>query len=139
MIKRLLTICVIALSLSGCSTVQNAWDAYNMAKFDVNEYQYVARIRTHAQLGVPLCGTPEVRAHVQYIFVAAQEFQNYAEMIPNNQESYDLAVTLTNITDGFWKRYVNNSQPSDVYCKAKFSAIERASENIQKVIGAKPR
>jgi hypothetical protein len=126
---------LLALTLPGC-----AWyDAYTMAKFDVNEYQYITRIRTHAQIGMPKCGTPEVVDEVRYIYTVAQEYKNYAEMIPHNENSYGLADTLTKITDEFYKRYQGDKPPSAVYCKAKFAAIERSSENIQKVIGAKPR
>jgi hypothetical protein len=136
---RLLVAVVMALSLSGCSTVQGVWDAYFMAKFDSNEYQYITRVRTHAQLGGAKCGTPEVMEHVKYVYVASNEYQNYAEMIPKNEDSFKLASTLTNITNDFYKRYQGDKPPSNVYCKAKFSAIERSSENIQRVIGAKPR
>lgn len=130
---------ILAVSLSGCSTVKDAWDAYFMAKFDMNEYQYITRIRTHAQLGTPKCGTAEVVDHVRYIYVASSEYRNYAEMIPRNEDSFRLASTLTTITDDFYKRYQGDRPPSMVYCKAKFSAIEKSAENIQKVIGAKPR
>lgn len=132
-------IIAMVLMLSGCSTVKGVWDAYFMAKFDVNEYQYITRIRTHAQLGTPKCGTPEVVEHVKYIYVAANEYKNYSEMIPKNEDSHRLATTLTDITDDFYKRYQGDKAPSTVYCKAKFAAIERSSENIQRVIGAKPR
>jgi hypothetical protein len=133
--KKLLVAVLATFGLSGCAV----WDAYFMAKFDSNEYQYITRIRTHAQLGGPKCGTPEVIDHVKYIYIAANEYQNYAEMIPRNQNSFDLAKTLTDITDEFYKKYQSDKPPSVVYCKAKFAAIERSSENIQKVIGAKPR
>lgn len=135
---KLLAVVFLSL-LTGCSTVKNVWDSYFMAKFDVNEYQYITRIRTHAQLGTPKCGTPEVIEHVKYIHVVAQEYKNYAEMIPRNENSFQLAGTLTQITDEFYKRYQGNQPPSAVYCRAKFAAIERSSENIQRVIGAKPR
>jgi hypothetical protein len=133
--KKLLIVVVSAFGLSGCAV----WDAYFMAKFDSNEYQYITRIRTQAQVGSPKCGTPEVIENVKYIYVAAQEYKNYAEMIPRNEDSFKLASTLTDITDDFYKRYQGEKTPSVVYCKAKFAAIERSSENIQKVIGAKPR
>lgn len=132
-------IALLAVTLSGCTTVKDVWDAYFMAKFDVNEYQYITRIRTHAQLGTPKCGTPEVIDHVRYIYVAANEYRNYAEMIPRNEDSFRLANTLTDITDDFYKRYQGDKPPSTVYCKAKFNAIEKSAENIQRVIGAKPR
>lgn len=133
--KKFLISVIVAFSLSGCAV----WDAYFMAKFDSNEYQYITRIRTHAQVGAPRCGTPEVVENVKYIYIAAQEYKNYAEMIPRNEDSFKLASTLTDITDEFYKRYQGDKPPSVVYCKAKFAAIERSSENIQKVIGAKPR
>lgn len=133
--RNILTAVFITTALSGCAV----WDAYFMAKFDVNEYQYITRIRTHAQLGLPKCGTPEVVEHVKYIHVVSQEYQNYAEMIPRNENSFQLATTLTTITEEFYKRYQGEKTPSAGYCKAKFSAIERSAENIQRVIGAKPR
>jgi hypothetical protein len=132
--KRLLLI-LLPLLLSGCAV----WDAYFMAKFDVNEYQYISRIRTHAEIGKDLCGTDAVKNEVRYIYVVASEYKNYAEHIPRNKDSFELADTLTKITDEFHKKYQSDKPPSVSYCKAKFSAIERSSENIQKVIGAKPR
>ncbi len=127
------------VSLTGCSTVKNMWDAYFMAKFDVNEYQYITRIRTHSQIGAPKCGTPDVVENVKAIYVYAREYKNYAEKIPHNENSYQLATTLTQITEDFYKRYQGETAPSATYCRAKFAAIERSSENIQTVLGTKPR
>ena len=39
----------------------------------------------------------------------------------------------------FYKKYQESKLPSALYCKAKFAAIERSSENVQTVLGAKPR
>ena len=69
--KKILVALAVASTLSGCAV----WDAYFMAKFDVNEYQYIARIRTHAELGAPLCGTPAVRDEVKYIYTVAHEYK----------------------------------------------------------------
>lgn len=134
-----LLIILSVFALSGCSTVKNVWDAYFMAKFDVNEYQYITRIRTHSQIGAPKCGTPAVTENVKAIYVYAREYKNYAEKIPNNENSYQLATTLTQITEDFYKRYQGETPPSATYCRAKFAAIERSSENIQTVLGTKPR
>ena len=136
--KKFLLLLSLAL-LTGCSTVKDVWDAYFMAKFDVNEYQYITRIRTHSQIGSPKCGTPDVVENVKAIYVYAQEYKNYAEMIPHNENSFQLADTLTKITDEFHQRYQGDKPVSVVYCKAKFTAVEKSSENIQKVLGAKPR
>jgi hypothetical protein len=121
--------------LPGCAL----YDAYFMAKFDVNEYQYIARIRTHAGIGKEQCGTPAVKDEVKYIFVVANEYKNYAEHIPRNTDSFKLADTLSQITNDFYKRYQGDKDPSVVYCRAKFTAIEQSADNIQKVLGAKPR
>lgn len=132
--KKLLALLAVSM-LSSCAL----YDAYFMAKFDMNEYQYITRIRTHSELGLPLCGTPEVKEHVKYIWVTATEYKNYAQAIPHNENSYELAKTLTTITDEFYKKYQGDTVPSTFYCRAKFTAIQQSSENIQKVIGAKPR
>jgi hypothetical protein len=131
--KKLLLL--VPFLLPGCAI----YDAYFMAKFDVNEYQYITRIRTQAQLGLDKCGTPEVVENVKYLHTVAQEFKNYSEKIPHNEDAYKLASTLTEITTDLYTRYQGSKLPSTVYCKAKFAAIERSSENIQTVIGAKPR
>jgi len=123
------------LLLPGCAL----YDAYFMAKFDVNEYQYITRIRTHSQVGVGKCGTPEVIENVKAIYMYAQEYKNYAEKIPHNENSFQLASTLTQITEEFYKRYQGKDLPGATYCRAKFAAIERSSENIQTVLGTKPK
>ena len=126
---------LIPFLLPGCAV----YDAYFMAKFDVNEYQYITRIRTQAELGVERCGTPDVLDNVKYIRTTAHEFQNYVEKIPHNENALELARTLNQITEDLYKRYQDPKQPSAVYCKAKLSAIARSSENVQQVLGAKPR
>jgi hypothetical protein len=125
--------------LSGCAQITKLYDAYFMAKFDVNEYQYAARLRTQAQIGAPKCGTPDVVRHVEDIYATANEYKNYAQKIPRNENSAKLAATLIEITDDFHKRYQVDKPPSAAYCKSKFAAIERSSEHIQTVLGAKPR
>lgn len=133
--KKLLAVIAMASFLQGCALV----DAYFMAKFDVNEYQYIARIRTHAEIGKPLCGKPDVVSEVKYIYTVAEEYKKYAQYIPKNEDSFKLAGTLTEITSEFWTRYQGDKPPSVMYCKAKFDAIMQSAENIQKVLGAKPR
>jgi hypothetical protein len=133
--KKLILILSI-LGLHGCAL----YDAYFMAKFDVNEYQYITRLRTHAEIGLQVCDKPEqAKNEANYIWVVATEYKNYAEMIPHNENSFELATTLAKITDEFHQRYQGDKPVSTVYCKAKFTAIEKSSENIQKVLGAKPR
>ena len=131
--KKLLLL--VPFLLPGCAL----YDAYFMAKFDVNEYQYITRIRTQAELGAEKCGTLDVIENVKYIRTAAHEFKNYAEKIPHNENATELANTLNQITEDLYKRYQEPKAPSAVYCKAKLAAIARSSENVQQVLGAKPR
>ena len=133
--KKILLLALLTSLLSGCAV----YDAYFMAKFDVNEYQYIARLRTHASIGKNLCGTSAAKDEVKYIYTVAEEYKKYAEYIPHNEDSFKLAGTLTEITEDFWKRYQGDKDPSAVYCRAKFTAIAQSTENIQKVLGAKPR
>lgn len=133
--KKLVALALMAFTLQGCAV----YDAYFMAKFDVNEYQYIARIRTHSDIGINLCGKPQVVEEVKYIYTVAEEYKKYAQYIPNNEDSYKLSQTLTQITEEFWTRYQGEGPPSTMYCRAKFMAIGQSAENIQKVIGAKPR
>lgn len=132
--KTLIALSIVSL-LSGCAI----YDAYFMAKFDVNEYQYIARIRTQSQIGVQKCGTPGVVENVNAIYSYSQEYKNYAEKIPHNENSFQLASTLIQITEEFYKRYQGDNPPGVAYCRAKFGLIESSSENIQTTLGNKPR
>ena len=49
--KHLLILLVAVMSLSGCSTLTDAWDYYDMARFDNNEYMLANKVRTQANLG----------------------------------------------------------------------------------------
>ena len=64
---------------------------------------------------------------------------NYVEKIPHNENALELSKTLNEITEDLYKRYQDQKTPGTVYCKAKLSAIARSSENVQTVLGAKPR
>ena len=38
------------LTLSGCATVNDAWDYFDMARFDNNEYMLANKVRTFREL-----------------------------------------------------------------------------------------
>jgi len=67
--KKLLVILAV-WSLSGCALL----DAWNMARFDNNEYMLINRVRTQANLGAAKCGKPEV---VEDFFASVFIFGTY--------------------------------------------------------------
>jgi hypothetical protein len=132
--KRLILISLFLLTTS-CSII----DAYRMARFDNNEYMLINTVRTQANLGAAKCGTPEVVEVVDNIWFKTIELRNYAESIPNNQETIKMSQELAEIVKGLSVRYHGEQEVSLNYCTIKFSNIEKNSVIIQNVVGAKPR
>lgn len=133
--KRLLTVLVLASSLSGCAL----YDAFFMAKFDNNEYMLINRVRTEANLGASKCGKPEMKAIVDNIYANAIEFRNYSQSIPRNEDATRLGTELAEIVKGVSDRYKSAEPVSMIYCTTKMSSIERNAITVQNVIGKKPR
>lgn len=135
--KHVLTL-LVALSLTGCSTVQGLWDSYFMAKFDQNEYQYATAIRTEAQLAN--CSSREQMAQTaNRIYRKASELKNYTQYIPRNEPSYNMALKLFNETKSLNERYESTETISEAYCKQKIRIVERSANEIQHAFGSKPR
>ena len=132
--KKLLVILAV-YGLSGCALL----DAWNMARFDNNEYMLINKIRTEANLGAAKCGKPEVVAEVDAIWRTAVEFRNYTQSIPNNAEATKMGSELAEVIKGLSDRYHGTEPVSMFYCTSKFSSIERNAVTIQNVIGNKPR
>lgn len=121
--------------LSGCSF----WNAYNMAKFDNNEYYLINSVHTNAVLGKEECGKPDVKKYVKKVWGKSNEFANYASSIQNNEETVTMSLELLKITKGLNDKYQNESVVSKHYCEAKFNLVERNSKTIKDVVGGKPR
>jgi len=134
----------IALSLvllTGCATIQQStlYRAWNMPKFDNNEYSQINSIRTVANLGAAKCGTAEVVPVVDSLFYKSVEFKNYSSSIPHNEEVVKMSGELAEIIKGLNTRYHEKEPVSPSYCTLKFGTIEKNAVTIQNVIGAKPR
>ena len=112
---------VSLLLLSGCSL----W----MAGFDNNEYGLINKVRTISELGK--CDEYTVKV----LYNNALEFKNYAQYIPRNDATIGLSNQLYTIVDELHKR----ENPSPAYCKAKLNTIAKSAEEIQRVVGSKPR
>jgi hypothetical protein len=113
---------IITLYLSGCAL----W----MADFDNNEYGLVNKVRTIAEL--KQCDEYSVKA----LYLNALELKNYTEYIPRNQATIDLASTLYTLVHELRLK----QQPiSPAYCELKLNIIAKSAEEIQRVVGSKPR
>ena len=136
-----LAVVLSILLLSGCATIQQStlYRAWNMPKFDNNEYSQINSIRTVANLGAAKCGTPEVVPVVDSLFYKSVEFKNYSSSIPHNEEVIKMSGELAEIIKGLNTRYHEKEPVSPSYCTLKFGTIEKNAVTIQNVIGAKPR
>lgn len=114
-------IIVAAVLLSGCSL----W----MANYDSFEYSLVNKVRTQAIVGD--CSTDNVK----HLYNTTIELKNFAQYIPRNDATIGLANHLYTIVDELHKR----ENPSPAYCKAKLNTIAKSAEEIQRVVGSKPR
>jgi hypothetical protein len=138
--KRLLVLLVAVMSMSGCATLNEAWDYFDMARFDNNEYLLAVQVRTQSNLGARKCGTPEVNAEVSKLWADSLNLKNYAESIPNNEETVTMTTELLEIVRGLDKRYnIDKKDVSMGYCTSKFGNIEKNATIITNVIGDKPR
>lgn len=120
--KRLLIILSICL-MTGCSL----W----VANYDTNEYILVNRIRTIAQTNKN-CDENTVKN----LYFTAKELNNFSQYLPRNQQSADLNKQLLALV---MELYDKEPPIGIVYCKAKLNIIEQSAEEIQKIIGNKPR
>jgi len=137
--KRLLVLLVAVMSMSGCATLQDTFDYFDMARFDNNEYLLAVKVRTQANLGARKCGTPEVNAEVSKLWGTTLELKNYAESIPNNEETVIMTSELLEIVRGLDNRYnIDKKTVSMKYCTIKFTNIEKNATIITNVIGRKP-
>jgi hypothetical protein len=115
-----LILCSLVL-LSGCSLF--------MANYDTTEYALVNKVRTQAVVGD--CSKESVKA----LYTTSLELKNFAQYIPSNDATIKLVNNLEFIVEELYKR----ENPSPVYCKAKLNIIAKSAEEIQRVVGSKPR
>ena len=136
-----LALALALVLLTGCATIQQStlYRAWNMPKFDNNEYSQINSIRTVANLGAAKCGTLEVVPVVDSLFYKSVEFKNYSASIPHNEEVIKMSGELAEIIKGLNTRYHEKEPVSPSYCALKFGTIEKNAVTIQNVIGAKPR
>jgi hypothetical protein len=100
-----------------------------VANYDSNEYGLVNKIRTFAEFHD--CS----KTNVDMLYEMSIELKNFSQYLPRNQASFDLATKLNTLII----QLHNKDNPSEVYCKEKLNNIASSAEEIQKVIGRKPK
>jgi hypothetical protein len=134
--KKLLLI--LALSLTGCSTVETLKETFFM-KYDSNEYTQITAIRTNAQLATASCDKPDdAKVNAQGLSKQTTLFKNQTEFLPYNTKVIASAGELDAMAQGLVTQY-QKGPVSPVFCKIKFDSIAKSAEIIQKTVGAKPR
>src|SRR6056300_1629342 len=138
--KKLLVLFLAVMTMSGCSTLIGIKDYFDMARFDNNEYLLAVNVRTQANLGARKCGTQEVNQEVSKLWADTLGLKNYAESIPNNEETITMSSELLEIVRGLDQRYnIDKKDVSMGYCTSKFTLIEKNATIITNVVGKKPR
>jgi uncharacterized protein YceK len=122
--KILLAITLVCLT--GCSNIMGI---VGMQPFDSTEYGYVVSIRTKANTGD--CS----KENLSSMYMDSQLLKNYTQYIPYNDKTISMATDLNKLTEELYKR----DTPSSVYCKLKLNSISKSAEEIQQVVGSKPR
>ena len=75
------------------------------------------------------------RSNIKSIYFTSLQLKYFSQYLPFNDRTVSMTNNLFNITEGLYKK----EDPSDAYCKSKLSMISKASEEIQQVIGSRPR
>ena len=132
--KKILIVLLVA-TLSGCAML----DAYNMAKFDSNEYQLAAKVRTIAEVAKADCSDASLmKGNANTLLIAATEFKNFTANIIHNEEALSMAKNLLLEVKGLQERYKKEGV-SEYYCTTKMTIIEQSATTVQTALGAKPR
>lgn len=126
---------ISVLLLAGCDTLKESY----LMKYDNNEYEQIASIRTTANLSKSTCDNEVVaKERAEQIAKQTVMFKNYAQYLPYNSKVISASTELDNMAQGLTSQY-QKGKVSPMFCKIKFEGIEKSAESMQKTIGAKPR
>lgn len=124
------------LSLNGCALV----DAYFMAKYDTNEYALVNSVKTKAHVAQADCNDrAKTLVNVNDIYITTYQFRNFTYHIPRNDDATKMAEKLLKLSLDTKEYYAKNEKVSEFFCKAKYQQIFKSADEIQSVLGRKPR
>jgi len=132
---KIISATAIAFLLSGCTAI----DAFLM-KYDPNEYQQIADIRTTAYLSKESCSNPaQAKTQSELLANKTLTFRQFVQYLPRNDKVISASVELDKIAQGLKDQYVKNDKVSPAFCRIKFQSVETSAESMQKVIGDKPK
>lgn len=140
--KKIKSIIIISflILLTGCSTMKNAWDAFFMAKYDTTEYSIITSIRTNSEIYQENCSVYDIsKYNFNSLFYKSLEFKNFTQNIPKNDDAIKLSEQLFELAKQAKEHYSKHETVTAGFCKLKMQQINRSSEQIQKIIGSKPR
>lgn len=132
---RILLASSLFVFLPGCALI----DAYFMAGYDTNEYKIINEIRTMSEVSQEECVNSDTSKQVfEGLYIKSVEFRNFTQYIPKNDDAHNLSSQMVELTKQGKEQYQKGAV-STGFCKLKLQQINRTSEQIQKVIGSKPR
>jgi hypothetical protein len=130
-----LVVATVFFMLSGCTAI----DAFLM-KYDPNEYQQIADIRTTAHLSKSSCDNPTLsKQQADTLANKTLTFKQFVQYLPRNNKVIAASIDLDKIAQGLKDQYTKTDKVSPAFCKIKFQNVETSAENMQKIIGDKPR
>jgi hypothetical protein len=123
--KKILLGCIVLL-FTGCSLL--------IGPYDSNEYLLITKVRTTAEL--TNCDNPiQSVTNIESLYVTATEFKNFSQYLPQNKATIDLSNKIYILVDELHKKETF----SPAYCRIKLNMIAKSAEQIQQVVGSKPR
>jgi len=134
--KKTIATISVALLLSGCTVLESL----KLAKFDTNEYGSVVDLRSYAQVVTPFCDEQVFDYDlVMQLHMLSTSMFNYAQFLPNNDDTIEMVKALHEIVQQFKAKYDTQGFVSNNYCRLKLQQIERSARRIQEAIGSKNR
>ena len=134
--KKTIATISVALLLSGCTVLESL----KLAKFDTNEYSSVVDLRSYAQVVTPFCDEQVFDYDlVMQLHMLSTSMFNYAQFLPNNDDTIEMVKALHEIVQQFKTKYDTQGFVSNNYCRLKLQQIERSARRIQEAIGSKNR
>lgn len=134
--KKTIATISVALLLSGCTVLESL----KLAKFDTNEYGSVVDLRSYAQVVTPFCDEQVFDYDlVMQLHMLSTSMFNYAQFLPNNDDTIEMVKALHEIVQQFKTKYDTQGFVSNNYCRLKLQQIERSARRIQEAIGSKNR
>jgi hypothetical protein len=133
--KKLLLVLAF-VSLSGCSVI----DAYLMSGYDSNEYSLANDIRAKTFFSESDCNNREkIVADVNEIYQLSYRLEGFSEFTPRNDKATAPTKKLLELSKQLKDYYDTHDKVSEPFCKLKLQQVNKSAQEVQVVLGRKPR